>query len=95
MVNVTKGWGCGGSGVYETFTDSLGELYRSMRKEYGRCVGRVYVDGPDGESKPIGWIFQKRAKYEDNADTYLQEVWVTVHTAPPTKTVVHHYKELD
>jgi len=89
-VNATKGYRCGNSDVYETFTDNRGELYRAMVKEYGRCVSKIYVDVA-GKAKPVGWCFVKRRKYEDCDETYLQEVWVTVHEAPPTKTTQHHY----
>ncbi len=64
-----------------------------MRREYGRCVGRVYHDTPSG-TKAIGWVFQSRVLYEgERKATYLREVWVTVHTAPPTRTVEYHYLE--
>ena len=66
----------GESGWYEPFTDDLGRLFKSLRREYGRCVSRVYQDTPDGTADPIGWVFQKRAKYTDSPETYLQEVWV-------------------
>jgi hypothetical protein len=70
-------YGIGESGWYEPFTDNLGELFKSLRKEYGRCVSRVYQDTPDGTADPVGWVFQKRVKYWDANETYLQETWVT------------------
>lgn len=74
----------GESGWYEPFTDSPGELFFSLRSEYGRCTGRVYRDLPDGGAKAVGWVFLKRMEYEDShhirsgSKTYLREVWVTV-----------------
>jgi len=65
------------SGWYEPFTDNLGQLFKFLQKEYGRCVSRVYQDAPDRVADPIGWVFQKRVKYQDCNETYLQEVWVT------------------
>jgi hypothetical protein len=90
-VNATKGHGIGESGWYEPFTDDRGKLYRSLMREYGRCIGKVYVDvrtpaaEDDGtmgaykeRAKPIGWVFQGRDKYSDTGEPYVRETWVTV-----------------
>jgi len=29
-------------------------------------------------SKPVGWIFEKRKKYDDSDETYLHETWVEI-----------------
>ena len=87
-INATEGHCIGESDVEESFTDDRAELYRCFQREYGRCVGKVRVD-PDG--REIGWIFQSRIKYEDCDETYLREMWITVHTSPPTKTIEYHY----
>ena len=92
-VNRTEGYRLGDSGVYETFTDNTGRLFRSLQKEFGRCTGKCYIDMPDGSAKQIGWVFQKRQKYTDCNETYLAETWVTLHSAPPTRTVEYHYVE--
>lgn len=63
---------------YEPFTDDIGMLYRSLLKEYGRCTGKVYQDGQDGKPFQCGWVFLKRAQYQDCNETYLQETWITV-----------------
>ena len=68
------------SGWYIPFTDDRGQLYKSLAKEYGRCVSRVYVD-MRGDGKvgpvPIGWVFLKRVPYDTSPkETYLQETWV-------------------
>ena len=86
-INASEGHRAGDSDVYETFTEDRGELYHAMQREYGRCVGKVYVD--DGQ--PIGWVFQKRKQYDDSPETFLLETWVTVHSGPPTKTIENHY----
>jgi hypothetical protein len=80
--------------IHESRFDTLGALYKFAQKEYGRCVSRVYVDRA-GHSVPIGWVFLKRAQYEEYQyrmprNTYLQEAWVTVHTAPATVTRTEH-----
>ena len=81
----------GESDVYESYTDSKGELFRSCLREWGRCRGKIYIDTPE-QAKPIGWVFESRLKYEDApGETYLRRVWVTVHTGPPTKTIEYHY----
>jgi hypothetical protein len=89
-LNTTEGYCIGESDVTETFTDDRGELYRALRAEYGRCTGKVYIDTDNGV-RAIGWVFVKRARYEDSPETYLREVWATVHRAADTVTREVHY----
>ena len=78
FVNVTKGRRFNETAPYETFTSDRGELYRHLRREYGRCTSRVYVDDANGP-RPVGWVFLSRQKYDDERGvTYLREVWVEV-----------------
>ena len=56
--------------------DSVSDIYKAALKEYGRCISKIYVDGKDNAVKHVGWVFQKRCKYEDCNETYLQETWV-------------------
>lgn len=70
--------------VFESYTDKPGELFRSLRKEHGRCTGHVYRDRPDGGADKIGWVFEKRRRYQDSPETYIQHVWCVVHDKPPT-----------
>jgi len=72
-----RAYGLGESGWYEPFTEDLGKLFKSLNKEYGRCVSKVYQDAPDGVADPVGWVFQKRVKQSDYKPSYLQETWVT------------------
>lgn len=84
-VNETHGHRLGDSGWYAPYTDDIGRLFRDMQREYGRCVSRVYEDGPDGQSWPQGWVFQKRRAYEGartKGDTYIAETWVTLRHVP-------------
>lgn len=90
-VNETEGYRGGNSPVYESFTDDVGTLFRSARKEHGRCTGKIYIDTPDG-ARAIGWVFRKRSKYEDCNKTFLCETWVEVHTQEPTTE--YHYAQL-
>jgi hypothetical protein len=86
----------GDSGVYESIAETPGEPFRLARRAWGRCTGRVYVDGPDGTAIPVGWIFQQRAPYEDAPDqTWIRETWITVHAAPTTVTRTPHYLRTD
>ena len=80
-----KAWRSHEGDYYEPYTDDLGQLFKSLRREYGRCTSRVYVDAPDGTADPIGWVFEKQVEYED-ADRarltgrerlYNRQVWVT------------------
>jgi len=96
FVNATKGYRFGDSDPYETYCETPGELYRAMRREDGRCIGRVYQDDANGVAKAIGWVFVSRQRYEDARgndpdDYYLREVWVTVPDAPDTVTRERHY----
>lgn len=93
-VNATDHYTLGGSGLYKPFTDKTGELYKALQREYGRCLSKVYIDNPDGKIKAIGWVFVKRAKYEDCNKTYLQETWVELHDDTPTTKTTYHYHEL-
>jgi hypothetical protein len=93
--NKTEGYQCGRSDLYEPFTDNIKRLFRSLMKEYGRCVSKVYVDNPDGFAKAIGWVFEKRMKYDDCNEYFIQHTWVTLHKDKPTKTIQYHYLELE
>jgi hypothetical protein len=80
---------------YTYFGDepTIGEIFRGMSKEYGRCSGKVYIDTADGV-RAIGWVFEKRVRYEDSKDTYLQEVWITLYDHHEDEIVRHreyHY----
>lgn len=92
-INETKGWNCGSSGIYDTWCETIGELFLEMQKEYGKCISKVYI----GNKNPvaIGWVFQKRERYADCDETYLQSTWVTIHNAQPKKTIEYNYYDLD
>lgn len=76
LVNKTNNVFCGESEFYEPFTDHLGDLFRSLQKTYGRCTGKVYIDAPDGRSWPVGWVFEKKDKYDDGSGTFIAETWI-------------------
>ena len=86
-VNKSKGYTIGESGVYETFTDKRGQLFRSLQKEYGKCTSSVYVDCKSGGTKRIGWVFEQTAHYEDTNEPYTRETWVTLHERKPETTI--------
>lgn len=90
-INRTKNYRIGESGIYESFTNDLITLFKSLKKEYGRCTGKVRVD-PDGQA--IGWIFERLLQYEDSDNRYLQETWVTLHEKLPEKHTVYNYHYL-
>lgn len=83
----------GKSDVYETWADvsEKSRLLTSLKKQYGRIISKVYIDTKEGKTQEIGYVFQKRQKYEDYNSAYLLETWVTFHTAPPTETTTYHY----
>lgn len=94
FVNASEGYSFGSTDPYEAWTGDRGRLYRSLVREYGRCTGKMYIDTDFG-SQAVGWVFVKRMKYDDCAETYLRETWVSVHTAQPTTTVEYHYADLE
>jgi hypothetical protein len=58
-----------------------------MRREYGRCTGKVYVTSErTGQSYPVGWSFERKVPYDDGAGfrphlagrplDYLQSAWI-------------------
>lgn len=86
-VNKTEGYKIGDSGVFESRFETKSEIYEYCLREYGRCIGKCYVDTSDKKAKTIGWVFLKRVKYEDCNETYLQETWISLHEKlPVTKT---------
>jgi len=89
-VNRTEGYRYGGDDPFKSNCYTLGEVYASFLGEYGRCIGKVYID-EGAIARPIGWAFLKRQKYDDCEDTFLVETWVTVHIGPPTDTREYHY----
>jgi hypothetical protein len=92
-VNATEGHRIGESEPYEAWTADPGKLFRSCRAEFGRCIGKVYVDTDEGPTA-VGWVFQARDKYQDADETYLREVWVTLHDAPKEVTTTYTYHAL-
>lgn len=90
----------------ETGFETTGELFRALSgrgfegKHYpwralGRCTGKVFVDGPDGEPRQVGWVFVARnpepVNRGDTQPTGLREAWVSVHTAPDTVKRTEHF----
>ena len=69
----------GDSEVYETFTDSVGELFKHLQQEFGRCVSSMYIDKKDGTTKKIGWVFEKKNHYTNSDEKYMQETWIELH----------------
>jgi hypothetical protein len=90
MVNKTGSCIFGEVEPYEVWTDDIGELFKSLQKEHGRCTGKSYVDLPNGGHRQIGWVFEKRVRYQDGSDTYLQEAWVNVYTSYEERVAVNY-----
>jgi hypothetical protein len=102
QTNETKHYRLYDSDFQESMYDDVGELYRALIKEYGRCVSKQYI----GEGVQIGWVFEKRVKYDDvrapkafkhmtpverDKCSFIMATWVGVHTEKPTKAVINHY----
>jgi hypothetical protein len=94
-VNKTKGYVYGEQEPFEPWTEDRGKLFRSLQREHGRCVSRVYIDGSDGKNIPVGWYFEKTARYSDTKEPYKQGTWVTLFSRPDTVVRTLHYLSLD
>lgn len=55
-------------------TQSRRDLFRRLSREFGRCTSKVYV----GEGSPVGWCFEKKARYDDTGENYIMETWATI-----------------
>jgi hypothetical protein len=84
---------------------TIGDVYRMMLSEYGRCLGKIYVDTtvsvkdhgcgahPETKTIAIGWTFLKRQRYDDDPTrSFLLETWVTLLKSRPQ--LVYDYQEL-
>jgi len=80
--------------IYETAYTDVGSLYRALQKMYGRCTGKIMSPCFGQQATAVGWIFRSRVKYEGGNDTFLREVWVTVHESEPERKVTYHYKRI-
>lgn len=69
----------------------IGDIFRHARREYGRCTGRVYVDTANGV-RAIGWVFEKRERYEDDGNIFLAATWIVPErvTKPAQPTIVEY-----
>lgn len=69
---------------YETRfdVDQRRDLFESCSKEFGRARA-MWVDKPGGGRHQVGWVFEKRVRYEDSSDTYLRETWIEVSIGDP------------
>lgn len=86
----------------ETAYDNTGDLFRALSgrnperpwEALGRCIGKVYVDGPDGPEQR-GWVFVARnpepVNRGDTQPTGLRVAWVTVYDRPPEVTRFPHH----
>lgn len=79
-VNETKGYQMGEEEPFpldQSVCPTIPQVFKWARREYGRCQSKVYVDTPAG-TIPCGWVFEKRRKYDDCKEQYLQHTWITI-----------------
>jgi hypothetical protein len=84
-----KRYSLGMGEVYETAHETTGSLYRACSREFGRCIGKVYIDdvaplGTTTIAKQVGWVFLKKNPEGDGCI----ETLVEVYTKPPVRRVV-------
>ena len=89
-----KWYGCGDSGFFTPFTENRGELFLAMQRENGRCIGYMYTERKNGNDQKIGWVFEKRRRYEDSNETYLSQTWVELHERKPDVVTTCHFMTL-
>lgn len=65
---------------------TMHRVFQTAKKEYGRWRSNIYID-KDDKQVHIGWLFEKREKYSDCQETYLQETWVVPLKSRKTKIV--------
>lgn len=69
------------------WTMDRGDLYRACQREYGRCIGKVFIDKTTGgPPDSVGWCFVSRERYEDTNEPYLRETWVRTAKLNPRYT---------
>ena len=94
IVNDTEGYIFGIGDWQRTDRMTLGDLFRSLRVEYGACVSKQYSDRANKPPVQTGWVFRKRMQYEDYEPSdkkryYMREVWISVSNTPPQKRTVN------
>lgn len=66
--------------------ESFKEIFNDFQTLYGRCVNKVYIDGPENTPQHVGWVFEKKDEYdrhpyrEEECRYFIQETWVTLCT---------------
>jgi len=88
-VNQTEGYMVGDSGEYEPYTNDIGALFKEFQKEYGRCISKVYIDKGN---IAIGWVFEKKTKYNDCEQYYIQHTWISLYNKKTDVIHKHYYK---
>lgn len=88
-INETNRCRIGEVDYYETAYSRTGDLFRALRKEYGKAQ-KMYIDCGDDRARQIGWVFTRREKYDDCDETFVRQVWVTVAASAPRFNVEYH-----
>ena len=63
--------------IEDSRVKNLKDLYKFGLKEFGRCINKVYIDR-NNKTLHIGYIFQKKRKYTDVDEYYINETWLTL-----------------
>jgi hypothetical protein len=77
-INSTENYRFGDSEWYETGFNDRGKLFRSLQREYGRCISKLYYDDKDGNAVDSGYVFLKKSEYEDTREPFLLETWIEI-----------------
>ena len=88
-VNRSKNYWVDEPSFTEVSEETIGGIFRSCQKYFGRCIGKIYIDTKTG-TKSLGWVFLRKEKYDDCKERYLHETWVELHEKEPTKEITEY-----
>lgn len=89
LTNEDEGYIFGEGYWVESDADTLGELFKRLQSEYGRCVSKQYSERHNAADVQSGWVFEKISHYEDTGKPFKQHTWVSVSSTAPQKRTVN------
>jgi len=94
-INKTEKYRIGEDTIKQEDTEikTLSDLFKYGKKNYGRCISKVFIDSDDGKTIHIGYVFEKKDKYTDTKDDFIKEVWVTIEHY--TEIIKREYQEVE
>jgi len=69
--------------------ETVSDVFREAKKQYGKCMSKIYVD-TENSIQVSGWVFEKKVKYADCNDKYIQRAWIEPLIKVIEKTEYHY-----